>query len=67
MISDDDGKTWSTPVVIARITEKSIVKRLAYPRFFEASPGEIWITTTYSGFGGYLSVRLYEKDFISGH
>jgi len=66
MISDDDGKTWSTPVVIARITEKSIVKRLAYPRFFEASPGEIWITTTYSGFGGYLSVKLYEKDFISG-
>jgi len=64
MFSDDDGKKWTDPVVIARITEKSKVKRLAYPRFFEANPGEIWVTTTYSGFGGYLSVRLYEKDFF---
>ncbi|MEX2569321.1 MAG: sialidase family protein [Cyclobacteriaceae bacterium] len=64
MFSDDDGQNWSNPVVIARITEDSKVKRLAYPRVFEASPGEIWITTTYSGFGGYLSMRLFEKDFI---
>jgi Neuraminidase (sialidase) len=64
MFSDDDGKTWSSPVVIARITSESKVKNLAYPRVFEARPGEIWITTTYSGFAGYLSIKLYEKDFI---
>lgn len=64
MFSDDDGKTWSSPVVIARITSESKVKNLAYPRVFEAKPGEIWITTTYSGFAGYLSIKLYEKDFI---
>ncbi|WP_372935262.1 sialidase family protein [Mariniphaga sediminis] len=64
MFSDDDGETWSEPVVVARITPESKVKRLAYPRVFEARPGEIWITTTYSGFGGYLSFKLYEKDFI---
>ncbi len=63
MFSDDDGNTWSSPVVVARITPESKVKRLAYPRIFEAYPGEIWITTTYSGFGGYLSIKLYEKDF----
>jgi len=63
MFSDDDGNTWSDPVVVARITPESKVKRLAYPRVFEAAPGEIWITTTYSGFGGYLSIKLYEKDF----
>ena len=63
MFSEDDGKTWSNPVVIARITEKSIVKRLAYPRVFEPTPGEIWITTTYGGFAGYLAVKLFEKDF----
>jgi hypothetical protein len=51
-------------VVIAGITPESKVKRLAYPRVFEARPGEIWITTTYSGFAGYLSVKLFEKDFI---
>jgi sialidase-1 len=64
MFSDDDGKTWTDPVVIARITDQSKVKRLSYPRFFEPTPGEIWITTTYSGFAGYLAVKFLEKDFV---
>ena len=64
MFSDDDGNTWSEPVVIARATEESKIKRLSYPRVFEARPGEIWVTTTYAGFAGYLSVKLFEKDFI---
>ncbi len=63
MFSEDDGKTWNDPVVIAGVTEKSKVKNLAYPRFFEPLPGEIWITTTYGGFAGYLAVKLFEKDF----
>jgi hypothetical protein len=63
MFSEDDGKTWSSPVVIARITDKSKTRTLSYPRVFEANPGEIWITTSYAGFAGYLSVKLDEKDF----
>ena len=63
MLSDDDGETWTSPVVIARVTEECTTKRLAYPRVFERNPGEIWITTTYAGFAGELSVRLFEKDF----
>ena len=39
--SSDDGKTWSTPVVIAREPKKS----LAYPRVYERKPGELWVTT----------------------
>jgi sialidase-1 len=65
MLSEDDGATWSHPVVIARVTEESRWKNLAYPRVFESSPGEIWITTTYAEFAGDLSVRLFEKDFAS--
>lgn len=65
MFSDDDGKTWTRPVVIAGITEKSKIKNLAYPRVFEARPGEIWITTTYASFGGELSIKLHEKDFLN--
>ncbi|HEY1010764.1 MAG: sialidase family protein [Daejeonella sp.] len=65
MFSDDDGKNWSKPVVIAKVTDQSKVKNIAYPRVFEANPGELWITTTYASFGGYLSVRLYEKDFLN--
>lgn len=65
MFSDDDGKSWSKPVVIARITEDAKVKRLSYPRVFEARPGEIWITTTYAPFAGYLSIKLNENDFLN--
>jgi hypothetical protein len=65
MFSDDDGKTWTKPVVIARVTDKSKIKNLAYPRVFEARPGEIWITTTYAGFAGELSIKLQEKDFLN--
>lgn len=64
MLSEDDGATWTQPVVIARVTEDSEGKCLSYPRVFEARPGEIWVTTTYAGFGGYLSVRLFERDFV---
>lgn len=65
MFSDDDGMTWTKPVVIAGITEKSKIKNLAYPRVFEPRPGEIWITTTYAGFAGELSIKLHEKDFLN--
>lgn len=65
MFSDDDGKTWTKPVVVARVTDKSKIKNLAYPRVFEAKPGEIWITTTYAGFAGELSIKLHEKDFLN--
>jgi sialidase-1 len=63
MFSEDDGKTWTTPVVVARVVEQSKIPRLSYPRFFEHNPGEIWITTTYSGFAGVQALRIYEKDF----
>jgi sialidase-1 len=60
MFSDDDGKTWTKPVVIARITEK--VRQLTYPQIFEAAPGELWIIT--AEWAGYLRIRVNEKDYI---
>jgi sialidase-1 len=57
MFSNDDGKTWSQPVVFARVLKKG---GIAYPYLFEARPGEIWITTMQ----GNLRVKLNEKDFI---
>ena len=38
--SADDGKTWSKPVVIARLKNGN----LSYPYVFERRPGELWIT-----------------------
>jgi hypothetical protein len=57
MFSDDDGKTWSEPVVIARRDKGWI----AYPYLFEARPGELWITTMQ----GDLRVKLNERDFLA--
>jgi hypothetical protein len=53
--SEDDGVTWSSPIVVARD------KRLAYPTIIERRPGEIWITTRFSQ---RLAVSLYERDFV---
>lgn len=55
--SDDDGATWTDPVVIAR--HKDASKRVSYPWIFERRPGELWITTMQGG----LKCRLFEKDF----
>lgn len=64
MFSENDGKTWQDPIVIAKATDESKVKNISYPRVFEANPGEIWITTTYSGFAGYVALKFYEADFL---
>lgn len=56
--SEDDGKQWSLPIVIARITEKGT--QVSYPYLFEAQPGEIWVTTMF----GELRVKFREKDFL---
>lgn len=55
--SEDDGKTWSDPVVIAEVERG---KEVAYPYAFEPTPGEIWVTTG----RGPLRAKFYEKDFV---
>lgn len=63
--SEDDGKTWTVPTVIAKIDQSNKMdpplKRISYPYVFERNPGELWITTMQGG----LRVRLYEKDYIN--
>ncbi len=57
MFSDDDGKNWTLPVVIAKIREKG--GWASYPYIFEAQPGELWVTLWF----GELRIKLSEKDF----
>ncbi|MBM4083886.1 MAG: exo-alpha-sialidase [Planctomycetes bacterium] len=54
--SEDDGKTWSTPVVLLRQKGKS----LAYPFILERRPGDLWVTTR---FRDKTAVRLSERDW----
>ena len=54
--SEDEGRTWSMPVVIARNPDAW----LAYPYAFEAGPGVLWVTTMQGG----LRVTVREEDFV---
>jgi hypothetical protein len=61
--SEDDGKTWGEPVVIARRRDTNAVgsaRWVAYPYLFETSPSELWITTMQGG----LRARLKVPDFV---
>ena len=55
--SEDDGKAWSRPVVVATKADAW----LSYPRLLEPCPGEIWITTMQ----GPVRLRIAERDFIA--
>lgn len=54
--SDDDGQTWSKPLVLAARNDQ-----VSYPQAFEVRPGILWVTSGY----GNLRVEFCEQDFIS--
>ena len=60
MLSEDDGKTWTKPVVIAR-TESKV--GISYPDLFERHPGEIWVTTRHPD-KPRVRIALQESDFV---
>ncbi len=55
--SEDEGKHWTEPVVVAR--HKGTW--LAYPYVFEFEPGRLWLTTMQGG----VRVELTEEDFAA--
>ena len=61
MYSDNDGKTWSSPMIIAENITPSAnpwSNWLAYPHLFEQKKGILWITTDF----GNLRIAVREKD-----
>lgn len=55
MFSEDEGQSWSDPIVIAKAP-----KDISYSYVFEVEPGELWITTWRGG----LRASLSENEFI---
>ncbi len=55
--SEDDGESWTAPVVVARQPGTW----LSYPYVFEVEPGRIWLTTMQ----GNLRAEFSEADFVS--
>ena len=62
--SEDDGRTWTEPVVVAydpmKPGDKEPQHRLSYPYVYEHVPGELWVTTMQ----GPLRIKLLEDDFL---
>jgi len=63
--SQDDGQSWTTPVVIAREPDG----QLAYPYVHERKPGQLWVFTRYTWYqdgkpAPPLAVELREDDFV---
>lgn len=54
--SEEDGRTWIEPKVIAKDPRRTFCN----PNLVERYPGVLWITTQF----GDLRVRLHEPDFI---
>ncbi len=54
--SEDEGKTWSAPVIIASNPKM----RIAYPYIYEHKPGEMWISTTFQP----IAFSLKESDLL---
>jgi len=64
MWSDDEGRTWTDPVVLAgnMISKtKGSARWLSYPYLFEKEPGTFWLTTMQGG----LRAQFKEADFPS--
>ncbi|QDT98699.1 sialidase family protein [Gimesia aquarii] len=62
--SDDECKSWSKPIIIARDLTPSGQKRenrVSYPYVLEVKPGQLWITTMQ----GPVRLTLKEEDFLT--
>lgn len=57
-LSEDDGRQWSDPIVVARHQKRN--GRVSYPSALERSPGEIWIFASH----GDLAVSVHEEDLL---
>lgn len=63
--SEDDGQSWTQPVVIAREPGG----QLSYPYLHEREPGRLWVFTRYTWYpdgkpAPPLAVELREEDFV---
>jgi Neuraminidase (sialidase) len=63
--SEDDGRTWTKPIVLARQPRG----QLSYPYLFERRPGEIWVIAGFAFRKGWqeplpLRLKVDEGEFI---
>lgn len=62
--SEDEGKTWSKPSIVARINRKICMSGLAYPMILERRAGELWIVVGMCP-PGTIRFSIFERDFTN--
>jgi sialidase-1 len=60
--SEDDGESWSDPVVLMRHPAEDSTGWISYPEALEYEPGLIWVTTMQGGPGA--RAAFHEADFV---
>ncbi|MCX7887457.1 MAG: exo-alpha-sialidase, partial [Verrucomicrobiae bacterium] len=62
--SEDDGRTWTGPVVVAydpkQTAGEAATRGVTHAYVYERIPGELWVTTVH----GALRMKLREDDFL---
>lgn len=58
-LSDDEGRTWSPPQLLAT----NVGSRASYIYLFEHAPGELWVTTMQGGLRAAYKESDYVKDW----
>ena len=64
-LSNDDGATWTEPVVVA--ASYGPRNRVSYPYLFEPRAGELWITTMQGGLRMSIAIDDLSKSEIPQH
>ncbi len=62
--SEDDAASWSTPVVVARLTYPGQIGAACYPYIFEPRPGQVWLIASHSRPDPPVWVSFKETDFL---
>ena len=65
--SEDDAASWSTPVVVARLTYPGQIGAACYPYIFEPRPGRVWLIASHSRPNPPVWVSFKETDFLDSN
>ncbi len=65
--SNDDAASWSTPVVMARLTYPGQIGAACYPYIFEPHPGQVWLIASHSRPQPPVWISFQEVDFLEPH
>ena len=62
--SEDDARTWTEPVIVARLTHPGQTGAACYPYIFEVQTGKFWLIASHSRPNPPVWISLKEENFV---